>query len=1000
MIPSPNLDDRTHADIVAEAVRLIPQYCPEWTNHNIADPGITLIELFAWMSEMIIYRLNKVTDKNFLAFLDLMGVTLQPPQPAQTLVTFSLAGGAPPTVVPAGTELLTSTIDPPIVFETLRPLVVIPNKIVRCFSQFHDVYSDNTPFIDGHRREGFEIFMGAKSLERAIYLGDARFAALNESSVLYLRFDTPDSPGADFPRMLEWEYWNGRRWRELQQATVAVENNTIAFFGPSKMEPCEVNGAENLWIRGRLTEVPEKPQDTVLDFIRSKVEVLGEGVQPDAVFTNMEGQVYLTPDLTKNFYPFGNEPKFDYAFYISSEELLSQPGASFRVEVRLSDPTQIDPPSCSEDLAIAWEYWDGKRWRELGISTPKGRKDWELHQFNDTTLGFMQSGEVSFVRPADMQKCDVNGLDNFWVRGRIISGNYGTRGTYELDGDRWIWREPNPLRPPAFKELSLKYVEDEHLLEKVVVFNDFNFVDVTEKVHTQFKHFQAFEAVSEESPSLYVGFDSVLPNERILIYFNTTEKVALDLSAEFKEHLSAFYQEQARAVQNEQRVVWEYFAGKEWKNLFPEDTTRNFTQSGFVEFIGPTDHRSCKRFGENLFWIRCRLEMGGYDQLPRINHIALNTVPAANIMTHTEEILGSSDGTPNQSFEFHHKPVIDGQQLLVLEKDEPDAAEAAIIKAEEGEDAIQQDPEKRGWWVRWHQVESFFESTGSSRHYLKNPVTSVIRFGDGRKGKIPPEGDHNIKAARYQSGGGVRGNVPVGAIDTIAHSIAYIEGATNRYQAAGGSDQESVEEAKERGPHTIKSRNRAVTAEDFVWLAKQASSSIARAHCLPAREREGEVKVIILPKADERSADLTRRLVPSNELLRRVKNFLDSRRLVATVLHVAKPRYVEVSLQVEVIRNLSVSGDRLKRDIEDALRRYLHPLVGGRQGTGWEFGRNAYKVDLYHVVEEVSGVEFVDRIDIYNEDRKVHVDSIRLNDDELIHLVDVEVREKARERVG
>ena len=69
MIPAPNLDDRTPADIVEEAMRLLPQYCPEWTNHNAADPGITLIELFAWMTEMVVYRLNKVADKNFLAFI-------------------------------------------------------------------------------------------------------------------------------------------------------------------------------------------------------------------------------------------------------------------------------------------------------------------------------------------------------------------------------------------------------------------------------------------------------------------------------------------------------------------------------------------------------------------------------------------------------------------------------------------------------------------------------------------------------------------------------------------------------------------------------------------------------------------------------------------------------------------------------------------------------------------------------------------------------------------
>jgi len=79
MIPSPNLDDRKYDDIVEEAIRLIPQYCPEWTNFNRSDPGITLVQLFAWMTEMIIYRLNKVPDRNYLAFLNLMGIHRQPP---------------------------------------------------------------------------------------------------------------------------------------------------------------------------------------------------------------------------------------------------------------------------------------------------------------------------------------------------------------------------------------------------------------------------------------------------------------------------------------------------------------------------------------------------------------------------------------------------------------------------------------------------------------------------------------------------------------------------------------------------------------------------------------------------------------------------------------------------------------------------------------------------------------------------------------------------------
>lgn len=83
MIPKSSLDDRTFNDIVDEALRLIPRYCSEWTNHNPSDPGITLIELFAWMTEMTLYRLNKVPEKTYLSLLELMGLSLVPPQSAR-----------------------------------------------------------------------------------------------------------------------------------------------------------------------------------------------------------------------------------------------------------------------------------------------------------------------------------------------------------------------------------------------------------------------------------------------------------------------------------------------------------------------------------------------------------------------------------------------------------------------------------------------------------------------------------------------------------------------------------------------------------------------------------------------------------------------------------------------------------------------------------------------------------------------------------------------------
>ncbi|MFZ5475676.1 MAG: baseplate J/gp47 family protein [Myxococcota bacterium] len=91
-IRPPNLDDRRYEDILREARALIPQYTPEWTNLGDADPGMTLVQLFSWMTEMVIYRLNQVPDKTYIHFLNFIGEERKPARPAIAPVTFTLKG--------------------------------------------------------------------------------------------------------------------------------------------------------------------------------------------------------------------------------------------------------------------------------------------------------------------------------------------------------------------------------------------------------------------------------------------------------------------------------------------------------------------------------------------------------------------------------------------------------------------------------------------------------------------------------------------------------------------------------------------------------------------------------------------------------------------------------------------------------------------------------------------------------------------------------------------
>jgi predicted phage baseplate assembly protein len=125
---TPRLDDRAFGDIVDEARRRIALYAPEWTDHNVSDPGITLIELFAWMTDIVLYRLNRVPDKHYVKFMELIGMQLREAEAAQAPVTFWLTAPQPVTVtIPAGTEVATVRTDAEdeIVFSVDAPMDIL-----------------------------------------------------------------------------------------------------------------------------------------------------------------------------------------------------------------------------------------------------------------------------------------------------------------------------------------------------------------------------------------------------------------------------------------------------------------------------------------------------------------------------------------------------------------------------------------------------------------------------------------------------------------------------------------------------------------------------------------------------------------------------------------------------------------------------------------------------------------------------------------------------------
>jgi len=198
-LPVPKLDDRTFQSLVDEAKARIPQYCPEWTDHNVSDPGVTLIELFAWMTELVLYRVNQVPDKVYTKLLELIGIELDAPRAAEAPVTFYLSAPQPnKVIIPEGTEVATvrTETSKAIVFTTESNLTIWPVNVTGIFTHGRE-QSDEWVSRDVARlKYGGAAFQVFSTRPRA---GDGLYFALDADHtrhVLAVRFVCENAAGS------------------------------------------------------------------------------------------------------------------------------------------------------------------------------------------------------------------------------------------------------------------------------------------------------------------------------------------------------------------------------------------------------------------------------------------------------------------------------------------------------------------------------------------------------------------------------------------------------------------------------------------------------------------------------------------------------------------------------------------------------------------------------------------------------------------------------------
>ena len=1029
VLRTPSIDSRGYNEILAEAIKLIPHYCPEWTNHSPSDPGMTLLELFAWMTEDLARRLNTVPDAMYLTLLDLIGLSLLPPQPARVLLSFAPVNGFEGQIlVPRGTEVSTEQSEDsnPIVFETDTDLTISTAVLESCISTKGDLIADHEDFILTERRatlssetveKGFSLFTGKEGLERHIYLCDPTIGFLADQNICDIAFHCANEIKAmddEIVNCLEWEYWNGTKWVSVDYTRATSNNkradNEIFISGPLDVAETEVEDRTGFFLRASLVSIPGRRQCFEMNHVDMRLLFEGEGLLPDQCLCNTENMLFTPIDTSKSFKPFFDVPRYNDAFYLASDEVFSKTESVIVIDFNLIEVQTDQQAESNRDLVLKYEYWSGRGWEALGVSrvVEDETADREVNsrrEFEDQTQALVRSGKVQFRRPADMKMIEVNTEEHYWIRVRISAGDFGKGGEYAQDAEgNWSWSYDRPVEIPEIRQIRLRYVTGKSLPQHLLSYYNFEYVDlsaansrnydVARSGDRQPDFFDVIEINLAQSPTLFLGFSNRLPSGENSLYFKLDERRRVR-GARPPVVPDRFTDELPRQPRTTS-LRWEYWSGGQWSALDVADHTDGFHESGFVTFTIPENHARKKEFGKPLFWVRVILESGSFETDIKATHLLLNGVYAMNRERFTDELLGSSNGTPGQEFEVLNGPLLQGIELMVHENATPPQNEQEAIIAEEGEDAITVgrygNPEDRETWIRYHEVENFYASKPFSRHFCVDYRSQTILFGDGAHGIIPPEGQNNIVVTRYSTGGGSVGNVGPGTVDILRESIPYVAEVTNPFSAEGGADSESLDKLKARATHIFKNRSRAVTAEDFEWLAMEASTSVARAKCLSRLGPQGEVELVIVPEPDSDRLDYEEKMYPTQELRRRVKEYLDVRKLIGTKLRIESPTYRNFSLSVNLALRKGFNENEAVIDmVETTLRTTVHPVVGDPDSAGWPFGHTLTKGELLNKLMSIGGVYMVEDIQIMDDDLGSVVEELVLKEDELLFLGNVSI---------
>lgn len=309
-----------------------------------------------------------------------------------------------------------------------------------------------------------------------------------------------------------------------------------------------------------------------------------------------------------------------------------------------------------------------------------------------------------------------------------------------------------------------------------------------------------------------------------------------------------------------------------------------------------------------------------------------------------ERFLGRSNGLPNQLLRIGRKVI---PRSLILQVGHQIPGTNHYV------------------WEDWTGVEDLDASGPADRHFVFNPDTGEILFGNNENGAVPKASNNdNVCVISCRTGGGEEGNIKENEINKMVIRPPELGKVTvtNLQAAGGGAERETLDEAVLRVRKELKKPYRAVTSQDYEEIVHATPGlRVARVKAIPLyspgmknypqNKAPAQVTVVVVPFSESIKP------LPSRGFLETVRNHLDQYRLITTEVHVIPPEYIKVTVHADIVVSPYVKVDPAR--VLDALNRLLQPLDKKEHTKGWPFGRTVYKGDIYEAINKIDGIEYI-----------------------------------------